>query len=130
MPPNAKLGNQLEYHVPTGAVTFLKQHPKLTRVFNDANWGPYLIFALGPSHKVFIDGRYDIYEYSGVFQDYLSIIHVAPGTSALLEKYRVDSCLVPREGSLATLLAATPGWKPIYEDNLSIIYAHTPGGSE
>lgn len=130
LPSNAKLGRQLEYHVPTGAVSFLKQHPNLTRVFNDANWGPYLIFALGPAHKVFIDGRYDIYEYSGVFEDYLSIIHVVPGTPALLQKYGVDSCLVPRDGSLATLLAATPDWKPIYHDDLSILYAHTHGESE
>ncbi len=130
LPSNTKLNRQLEYHVPTGAVSFLKEHPSLTRVFNDANWGPYLIFALGPAHKVFIDGRYDIYEYSGVFQDYLSIIHVVPGTPALLEKYRVDSCLVPRGGSLATLLAATPGWKSIYQDNLSILYARASGGSE
>jgi hypothetical protein len=128
-PSNPKLTRQLEYHVPTQAALFLKQHPNLTRVFNDANWGPYLIFALGPSHKVFMDGRYDIYEYSGVLQDYLSIIHVAPDTPFLLKKYGVDSCLVPHGSSLATLLSATPGWGPIYQDNLSIIYYHGPGSS-
>ncbi len=124
LPSNTKLRAQLEYHVPTQAVLFLKGHPKLTRVFNDANWGPYMLYALGPSHKVFIDGRYDIYEYSGVLQDYLSIIHATPDTPFLLNKYGVNSCLVPLESSLATLLTATPGWKPIYHDNLSVLFYH------
>ena len=122
-PSNSKLNRQFENHVPTKAVLYLKQHPNLKRVFNDANWGPYLLFVLGPSRKVFIDGRYDIYEYSGVLQDYLSIIHLAPGTLLLLKNYGVDACLVPRESSLATLLAAAPEWKSVYEDNLSVLFA-------
>ncbi len=33
----------------------------------------YLIWQLGPQQKVFIDGRADMYEYSGVFQDYWTL---------------------------------------------------------
>jgi len=119
------IGRQLEQKVPTRAVPFLKEHPKLGRMFNDADWGSYLIFALGPSRKVFIDGRYDIYEYSGVLSDYLSITGLSPNTFFLLKKYGADSCLIPRGSPLATLLATSPEWKEVYHDPISVIFART-----
>lgn len=121
-PSSRRISQQLEYEVPTRAVAFLKNHPNVTRMFNNANWGSYLIFALGPSRKVFIDGRYDIYQYSGVLADYLSITHVTPDTFFLLRKYRVDSCLIHRGSPLATLLATSHQWKKIYQDNVSVLF--------
>jgi hypothetical protein len=127
-PSSQRIGRQLEYEVPIRAVPFLKEHPQLTRMFNEADWGSYLDFTLGPSRKVFLDGRYDIYEYSGVLSDYLAIIHVAPDALFLLNKYRVDSCLIFRGSPLATLLATSPDWKQIYRDDLSVLFVRTPRG--
>ncbi len=121
-PSNQKISRQLEHKVPAQAVTFLKEHPKLTRTFNDADWGSYLDFVLGPSRKVFVDGRYDIYEYSGVLSDYLSITGVSPRALSLLKAYRVDSCLIPRGSALATLLTASPEWERMYGDQESVIF--------
>lgn len=125
-PSEAHLKRGFEQKFPVQAVEFLRNHPKLSRTFNNADWGSYLLYALGPSRKVFIDGRYDIYEYIGVISDYLAITHVAPDTLFLLDKYKVDSCLIPRKSSLATFLVAAPGWKPIFQDSLSVLFVRKP----
>jgi len=122
-PSNPMISRQLEHKVPMQAVAFLKEHPKLTRMFNEADWGSYLIFVRGPSHKVFLDGRYDIYEYSGVLSDYLSIMRIAPNTLSLLKAYRIDSCLIPRGSALATLLATSPDWEKVYDDRECVVFA-------
>ena len=49
---------------PVAAVDYLRQHPHPKGMFNDYFYGGYLIWRLGPQHKVFIDGRGDLYEYS------------------------------------------------------------------
>lgn len=124
-PSGREIGRQLEYEVPSQAVPFLREHPKLARMFNNVNWGSYLLFTLGPSRKVFIDGRFDIYDYNGVLSDYMSITNISPDALFLLKKYRVDSCLIPRGSALATLLADSPEWKETYHDQMSVIFVKT-----
>ena len=126
-PTNQALEQQVESNMPARAVSFLRSHPGLKRTLNDAYWGGYLINKLGPSHKVFIDGRFDIYEYSGVMADYLSIIRLAPDTQFLLRKYQVQSCLIPRDSLLAVFLAASTDWQEVYQDNLSAVFVHQAG---
>ncbi len=45
-----------EAHYPVAAVTFLRQHPCSGHLFNEYNYGGYLIWKL-PDSKVYIDGR-------------------------------------------------------------------------
>ena len=52
------------------------------------------MFALGRGHSVFMDGRLDLYESDGVFQDYLATIGKREGPWTLLRKYKIHSCLV------------------------------------
>ena len=59
-------------------------------------WGGYLIRELGPGRQVFIDGRFDLYDYAGVLTDYGRIATAMPNTPRLLEKYSVRTCLVKR----------------------------------
>lgn len=125
-PSNQRLEQQVESNMPVGAVAFLRSHPGIKRTMNDAYWGGYLINKLGPSHKVFIDGRFDIYEYSGVLADYLRIIRLAPNTRFLLRKYNVQSCLVPSKSPLAVMLAASRQWQEVYQDGLSALFVWHP----
>ena len=105
---------------PVAAIQYLRQHPQPARMFNDYTYGGYLIWQLGPQQKVFIDGRADMYEYSGVFQDYVRIVNLDRDALSLLGKYDIQSCLIKRKSALATLLAASPDWKQTYADDLSV----------
>lgn len=124
-PGRTKLADTLAKNYPVAAVQYLRQHPHRAGMFNDYFYGGFLIWQLGPQQKVFIDGRADMYEYSGVFQDYLDIALLKRNALPLLSKYGVQSCLTDRKGPLATLLAASPDWKQEYADDLSTIFVRS-----
>ena len=125
-PSNANLQQQLAQEMPTKAVRFLQAHSDLNPTFNYFFWGGYLIMNRGHSDGVFIDGRLDIYEYSGVLDDYMSIMSLKPDTEDLLKKYHVRSCLIPPDSALAVLLASSPGWKQVYRDGISAVFVREP----
>jgi hypothetical protein len=121
-PSRAKLDRVMEEKYPVKAVTYLKQHPVPRPIYNTYGYGGYLIWQLDGQNKVFVDGRADIYERVGVLADYLSISRLAPITPFLLDAYNIQSCLLDRDEPLATLLAASPGWRRVYSDKLSVLF--------
>ncbi len=121
-PSTAKLQRLIDQNQPRRAVDYLRAHPVAGRMFNDDFWGGYLIWASDGEQKVFIDGRSEAYESSGVLADYIRIIQPAPEALSLLNKYAIRSCLIERSGSLRTLLSAQPGWRLIYMDDLSVLF--------
>jgi hypothetical protein len=120
-PSSARLQRLIDRNQPRRAVDYLRVHPVSGPMFNDDFWGGYLIWAFDGEHKVFIDGRSDAYESSGVLADYIRIIQPAPEALSLLGKYGVRSCLIERNGPLSALLDAQPGWRRVYQDDLSVL---------
>jgi hypothetical protein len=98
-------------------------------LLNELDWGGYLLYGLGPEQRVFIDGRVDIYEYTGVFADYLRIMNLDQSTPWLLRKYNTQSCLISTGAPLATFLEASPEWQKIHSDRVSVLFARRPGHS-
>lgn len=121
-PSEGELKEVIAKTYPQEAVEYLREHPTHGPTFNEYGWGGYLIWSLSPNHKVFIDGRADIYEYGGVLGDYLRISSLDRDTLTLLRKYGVVACLVEREAPLSTLLAALPEWEQSYADDLSALF--------
>jgi hypothetical protein len=121
-PSSARLQRLIDHNQPRRAVDYLRAHPVTGGMFNDDFWGGYLIWTSRGEHKVFIDGRSEAYESSGVLADYIKIIQPAPEALPLLEKYGVRSCLIERSGSLSALLDAQPDWHEVYQDDLSVLF--------
>ena len=65
--------------------------------FNNYGFGGYLVSTRGPQHKVFVDGRGDVYERGGVFRDYLHISNIKPGVLEVLKGYGIHSCVLQRD---------------------------------
>ena len=86
---------------PVKALPYLRQFRPQGRVFNDCLWGGYLIWNVR-NIPVFIDSRIDIYEYNGVFADYLDAIGIK-NTLGILDKYHIRYVLFPQDqpGSLS-----------------------------
>ncbi|HVB29282.1 MAG TPA: hypothetical protein VNG91_05660 [Terriglobia bacterium] len=121
-PSHQELEEPINQMFPVAAVQYLQSHPVPGPMFNYYMWGGYLIWKFGGRHRVFIDGRADIYAYSGVFADYAAIVSLSPQTLFLLRKYSIRSCLLTREDHLGTFLAALPDWRRVYEDDVSVLY--------
>ncbi len=121
-PSQEKLENVLGSVYPRGAAKYLGQHPVHACLFNEISWGGYLIWEGGRKQEVFIDGRLEIYEGSGVLRDYIHLTGVGSDVRMLLKKYGVEACLLRRSASLATYLSALPEWECVYHDELSSLY--------
>lgn len=111
---------------PYQAVQYLKSHPPTGLMFNEYNWGGYLIWQY-PEKKVFIDGRMPSWrlkhpngETQEILKDFRIIRDVQEGWDLLLLKYQIGFVLLYRDAPLAWILEKK-GWQILYEDNLSII---------
>jgi len=122
VPSRKELDQRISKDFPVAAVQYLRQHSVPGPMYNDYGFGGYLLWALGPEHKVFIDGRGDFYEQAGVFSDYISVQDIHPDALAILRTYHVNSCIIQRMSALATLLRASTDWNEIYKDPLSSIF--------
>jgi hypothetical protein len=121
LPTRSKLEQFRARIYPDGAVEYLRSHAVPERMFNDDNWGSYLIRAC-PNRKVFIDGRYDIYEYGGVLMDYFNLYNLREDPRPILEKYRIDAALLRTGSALHSYFAMLSGWHEAYRDSTSVIY--------
>jgi hypothetical protein len=121
-PSRADLRKRVADQFPLKAVEYLRQHPVSGRMLDSYGFGGYLIWSMGPEHKVFIDGRSEIYERGGVLSDYMELTHMKPGGLDVLRRYRIGSCLLNRNEPLSVALAAMPDWQEIYSDTTSALF--------
>ena len=121
-PSQADLWQTTGKTYPVAAVEYLNSHSVPGPMYNTYDFGGYLVLARGPDNKVFMDGRSELYEPGGVLADYLEIANVKPGALSVLQKYGFQSCLLQHDEALATVLAALPNWKKVYEDSTSILF--------
>ena len=120
IPSSGDLDKAVSKGYPVAAVTFIKSHGLSGNVFNRYMWGGYLIFFCRDV-KTFIDGRTDIFEYTGVLKDYVDA-EVIKNSLEILDKYHIRYVLIPPDYPLAYLLKNNVGWKVIFADDVTTIF--------
>jgi hypothetical protein len=123
-PHRKNLARQVDQGSPVQAVAFLQTHPVSGNMLNDYGYGGYLIWAL-PAHPVFVDGRSDVFESTGVLADYAQWAMMQSNPNSLLDKYNISVCLLARTSPMTNVLPLLPNWKAVYSDNLSTIFIRT-----
>jgi hypothetical protein len=109
---------------PVAAVTALKKL-NLTRVFNDYDFGGYLI-ANGVAP--FIDGRTELYgEKFFVDHNAASGLMEPENLFRLLEEYKIEATLMRTQSAATKLLDHIDGWQKIYADDIATIHLRMPG---
>ena len=58
---------------------------------------------------MFIDGRGDLYEDAGIFDEYLELTQLKPGAFQVLRTHNIQWCLLESKEPLATVLGVHPG---------------------
>jgi hypothetical protein len=107
---------------PASAAAYLNEHESGRRLFNDYNYGGFLIERLYPDTPVFIDGRTDFYG-DALLRDYVTIADAQPGWRARLDTYGVDGVLTNARSPLAAALASDVGWSREYEDGAHVVFS-------
>jgi hypothetical protein len=121
-PSQTELLQKVGKTYPVAAVEYLNHHSVPGPMYNTYGFGGYLILSRGPEHKVFMDGRSELYERGGVLADYHEIADIRPGALSMLHKYGIQSCLLNHDEALATVLGALPEWQKVYEDSTSVLF--------
>ena len=120
---------------PVDAAQFIKDNLDLStiRLFNEYNYGSYLIFEGIP---VFIDSRADLYapefngvkgedgEYEGrdIFSDYISTSNIAKYYENTFEKYDITHVILSKNSKLNMLISRDSNYEQLYTDSHFVIY--------
>jgi hypothetical protein len=114
--------NQFSAQVfPVQAVDWLKDHPLEGQMFNDFNWGGYLLYRLWPDQRVFVDSQSDFYG-EAFMREYTGIFTGTENWNAELDQYHVSWIIIPRETGLAQSARDSTDWRIAYEDTLTVIF--------
>jgi hypothetical protein len=108
---------------PVAAVVALKKM-NFTRVFNDYDFGGYLIYSgVAP----FIDGRTDIYgEKFFVDHNAASGLMEPDNLFLLLNEYKIEATLMRTQSAATKLLDHMDGWQKVYSDDIATIHVRKP----
>ncbi|HTU40907.1 MAG TPA: hypothetical protein VMF10_04315, partial [Candidatus Aquilonibacter sp.] len=110
---------------PEHAVAFLQANAPTGPIFNNYDWGGYLVWKLYPSLRVFIDGRADVYG-DQLLHDFATTYEFKDDWQQTLELWHVQNVLVPPQSALATGLRNAPGWTVAFEDAEAVILTRSP----
>lgn len=106
---------------PVKAVEKLRPQIAGARVFTDMQWGDYLIYRLYPATRVFIDGRGDFYG-ADFCREFLDVMDVNHTWEARLNRYGVDTVLVPTGTALGAVLKESSRWRILYDDGHALVF--------
>jgi hypothetical protein len=119
-PSRQDLETQVADQSPVKAVEFIRANHLAGPMLNDYPFGGYLIWA-APEHPVMMDGRTDLYEWSGFLGEFGAWATLQTDPNLLLQKYGVNFCLLTRQSPMVHILPLLRGWKIVYSDNNSVI---------
>jgi Flp pilus assembly protein TadD len=126
---NQRLGTALEPGSrPVAAARFLKEERPAGRVFNLLSYGGYLIHALGPETKVYIDGRLDVFP-TGFLGAYNRMVETGAGWQETVDKYGITIAIVnyipnaERDRGLRARLRTDPSWACVLAGDYTLVYA-------
>jgi hypothetical protein len=109
--------------MPVDAVSFVAQSRVRGPVLSPDYWGGYLIYRLYPTNKVVIDDRHDFYG-EPFLRSYLTMMHVEPGWEDFF-RWRSSCLVLPRSAVLSVVLSKTSEWKPVYSDDVAIVFVRS-----
>jgi len=110
---------------PVEAVSWLENHPQDGHMFNEFDWGGYILLRTWPDYPIFMDGHTHIYG-EVLTREYEQVITMSQGWEDIFEKYQIEWAIIKsNEERLIEALQNELGWKIIYEDSTATIL-HEP----
>ena len=110
-----------DVHVfPVAAVDWLDEHPQSGNMFNEINWGGYLLYRLWPEQKVFLDSQTDFYG-EALVREYETSLTMREGWEEIFSKYQIEWVILPANSELMRALGNDPAWDTLYTDSTAVI---------
>jgi hypothetical protein len=109
---------------PVQAVGWLNEHPQDGHMFNEFDWGGYLLLKLSPRQQIFMDGHTHIYG-EALTREYETVTFLGNGWQEILSKYQIKWAIV-RTGSPIAQTLEKEGWLIVYSDDTSTVLKKSP----
>ena len=106
---------------PVAAVEFMKKEQLRGNMFDNDEFGDYIIYAAWPEYKVFFDGRSDMYGVD-ILKDYIKVTAIKPGWDEVLKKYDIEWIIYNANSALSLFLMENEDWALIYADKVANIF--------
>lgn len=118
-PSNVHLRALVADKYPLGAVAYIHEHHLQGPIFNDFDWGGFLIYAL-PEFKVTIDGRTNVHGQDEIERS-LRTWQVWPewNTDPLLAQ--ANLVIGSPKYALISVLKLDPKWKVVFDDGVAVV---------
>ncbi len=109
---------------PKRAVSSLLAGNYPQRIFVYYDWGGYAIWKLYPEYRVFVDGRADLYG-DDLLGQFKTAVRLQTGWRDVLDRWQIDTVLVPPSSALAQALLVDPNWHAAFSDPKAILLLRT-----
>ncbi|MEE9614542.1 MAG: hypothetical protein V3W31_06250 [Thermodesulfobacteriota bacterium] len=108
---------------PVEAVEFLKKEKIPGNMFNNDEFGDYMVYAAWPEYRVFMNGSYDADKrYYTRMEDYSKVFRIKPQMDGVIEKYDISWVIFNSGSSLSNFLLQREDWLLIYSDGVADIF--------
>ena len=108
---------------PVEAIKFIQEHHLPGPIYNNYNWGGFLIGNL-PDYPVSIDGRSNLYGDDSLRQAFNTIMALRWSEDPALN--RANLVLLPTAVPLCRELERSPQFKVAYADKMAMVFVRTP----
>ena len=109
-----------EKQYPVAAAQWIEENRPEGNLFNDYNWGGFLIWTLR-DYPVFVDGRTDLFN-DELLEEYLQAAAGEAGWRETLRRYNANLILIESGAGLDRALKQSESWEEDYRDDLAVIY--------
>ncbi len=106
---------------PVRAADWLEENPQKGNMFNEFNWGGYLLYRFWPRELVFVDSQSDFYG-EPLMRDYETMMLEKNNWRDLLDQYQINWAIIPADSPLAIQLKQEGNWTALYEDPTAVIF--------
>jgi hypothetical protein len=106
---------------PIAAAEFLEQEFIKGNMFNEYEFGDYIIYRNFPKYKVFIDGRSDMYGVE-LFKEYYKVRNFETGWEEIIEKHKINWIIFNSKSKFSRYLIQNKDWNLIYSDQVANIF--------
>ncbi len=119
LPSTQELTAESNSGYPAQAIAYLRDHPPAGPVFNDFNWGGYIIWN-DPTQPIFIDTRADLFEQSGLLKNYVDLVNLQlPVEDFNHGQFRY--VFFPKNAALIAAITRSPRWTVEYQDDTAVL---------
>jgi hypothetical protein len=115
-----------EFHpqvFPVDALKWLEKNPQPGNMFNEFNWGGYILYRSWPQQRVFVDSQSDFYG-EPLMREYDQVVRVSGSWEAILKRHDVRWIIVQSQAPLVDALSASENWDIVYRDQTATILSH------